>query len=92
MARTKSPVMRREPSDIHSQSNGKIHQNGYISEKVEEVKSAVASTEAGQKALEIAQEPGVMQMAIAVAGIYGALYVSETIADGVLTGLLTMTA
>lgn len=73
MARTKSPVMRREPSDIHSQSNGKIHQNGYVNEKLQEVKSAVASTEAGQKAIEIAKEPGMMQMAISVAGIYGTL-------------------
>ncbi|KAF2101901.1 UAA transporter [Rhizodiscina lignyota] len=72
MGRTKSPVMRREPSDIHSHSNGVVHQNGYVSEKLEEVKHAVESTEIGARAVEIANQPGTLEMFISICGIYGA--------------------
>lgn len=60
------------------QTNGIVHQNGFINEKLEEVKSAVATSPMGSKAVEMAQQPGMLEMFISVCGIYGALYISRS--------------
>ncbi|QDS73650.1 hypothetical protein FKW77_002412 [Venturia effusa] len=81
MPRTKSPAMRREPSEIHSQSNGIVHRDGY-SEKAERIPAMLdqklaSNGKAGAPGETVAKAtgndpPGILNLIISVGGIYGA--------------------
>lgn len=82
MARTKSPAMRREPSEVHSQSNGVVRRDGY-SEKAEKIpamldKKLASNGKLGAQGETVAKSagndpPGILNLIISVGGIYGAL-------------------
>lgn len=77
MARTKSPAIRREPSDIHIQSNGVVHRDGYseksipsmLDKKLASNGSATVSikTDASKAA---SKEVGILNVLACVGGIY----------------------
>lgn len=74
--------MRREPSEIHSQSNGVVHRDGY-SDKAEKIpamldKKLASNGKAGASGETVAKAdgnnpPGILNLLISVGGIYGAL-------------------
>lgn len=71
--------MRREPSEIHSQSNGVVHRDGY-SEKAEKIpamleKKLASNGKIGAPGETVAgnDTPGILNLVISVGGIYGAL-------------------
>lgn len=75
--------MRREPSEIHSQSNGVVHRDGSL-EKTEKIpamldKKLASNGQAGAPGEAVAksagnESPGIVNLIISVGGIYGALY------------------
>lgn len=78
MARTKSPAIRREPSDIHLQSNGVVHRDGYNSKNIPSMlvdKLAVNDTAKSLEGLPVIhvaspKEAGVLSLLFNVGGIY----------------------
>jgi hypothetical protein len=83
MARTKSPAIRREPSEIHIQSNGVVHRDGYGKKEVsslldEKLVSDSSAAGAGSLALkdQDLSQPGLGSLIFSVGGIYMSLYVN----------------
>jgi hypothetical protein len=87
MARTKSPAIRREPSDIHHQSNGVIHRDGYNSKDIPSMlvdKLAVNGTPIASGEQHVTHgapptEAGVLSLLFNVGGIYMSLYAHSPI-------------
>jgi len=80
MARTKSPAMRREPSDLHKQSNGVIHRDGYseksIPSMLEDNLVANASSKAPMSSMGApTSQAGLASLLFSVGGIYMSLSV-----------------
>jgi hypothetical protein len=82
MARTKSPAVRREPSDIHMQSNGVIHRDGYSADEIptmiDNKLAADVSAELPTSPVAVLKAPkkksNVLIGAFCVMGIYVSLY------------------
>jgi hypothetical protein len=82
MARTKSPPIRREPSEIHAQSNGVVHRDGY-STKEDEIPAMLDKKLASNGTAGALEKPaakaqginstGLVSLLFSVGGIYASL-------------------
>jgi hypothetical protein len=91
MARTKAPAIRREPSEIHAQSNGVVHRNGYSPKDVPALldeklaSNGAAGGHHKSAAKKQAFNPAVLVgLLFSVGGIYASLYVGARISQGLM--------
>ncbi|KAF2422850.1 UAA-domain-containing protein [Tothia fuscella] len=92
MARTKSPAMRREPSDIHLQHNGVIQRDGYKAEESKDIPSmledkliahgTVAESHGHDPS---SKEAGVLSLLFNVGGIYASFIIWGILQERITT-------
>lgn len=71
--------MRREPSEIHAQSNGVVHRDGFSAEKVPAMLDQKLAPNGASEAMQAQKlnPTGLLSLLFSVGGIYASLYVEH---------------